>query len=1068
MNLERLSRLKEVGLFFQEKPWEESFSKIPKSTWSLLFVALFTTREEPLKPTEKDFWEKVLAKISFWEGKLATQKEEGPTPTLPPNLEELLAQWEKARQEKGKTYLPKGFFEKFNQAALLNLEKIRQENLVKGNYEQEIKRLFEEAGNNLEAQFRLVAAHEGVSSLFADPEKLAALKKHLLDSWQRKDFKTLPKDALQKQILADLFKILAEANQKGSLGLSPQNLERFCQRLSPSLPPSVASSLFSAFQIEKLKELATTPEESRQNYEKLARVAHQDLEAAVEEALLPAKGVLRSPAEKEDLAQLKKNLYQALATQVFFKPALPRDAEPKTPGEIKAAFGQILTETFQNQPPKTKALAVSVGESLTKSLTPERVATFQAIPLSTYSFFLSPNASPLVRAGIAAQGKTFLSFLPPSAKLFLLGFSPQAVLKETEEFIQTAKLSADQAEKYRQFAQFLTLPLSQKPFLSRLTGFWGRLPWVWPLKIRAIKTLNFWLASLPSPSVLLSRGVNWVLNRLLGGLAVRLGIYKVIEGKLLFAPKFYLKMGLSKLLGVGRRFLGKIFRSLISALVVKLGLGALTGGVATVLSLLWDLRKPLKKLGKILLAAAGMALYYIWHLIQSAFLGFAFGSVLGFFLGGPIGAFLGGLGGAFLQFSLGIGFSPTPALAAPAGGTGLGLATQAATVAAIGGVGGTALLTAAIILIAATTPDYTQIGYPTPYGACSLTADTRGSNELKKLIIDAGGWAGAPPAVIAAIAEIEGPHIFDYTDEQILTYSAPGAKDPINCAPNGCGARGPMQFLNDGIATDCGDYTGKLMPDVWAKYANAVNEALPQENRIPEVCNIKDSIYAAALKIKTNSQTSKEETCLWSQEAVDNAARGYHGECSIKWERLGGRTYCEYVWEYYQDHNLYQPVLASGCFFWQKDPRWKDHGFSPDCNIGNSGCGPTSLAMVFCAFNIPADPPTIWDEFVAAGYLSADACLTQHAALETIPKKHGVESIPLGRDWDQTERYLTEGYLLIASTSLYSPAGHLLVVTKIEGDTVTTWDPALPNGEGKTYTREGLLLYGGFWALKKL
>ncbi|MEK7182800.1 MAG: hypothetical protein AAB694_01435, partial [Patescibacteria group bacterium] len=84
---------------------------------------------------------------------------------------------------------------------------------------------------------------------------------------------------------------------------------------------------------------------------------------------------------------------------------------------------------------------------------------------------------------------------------------------------------------------------------------------------------------------------------------------------------------------------------------------------------------------------------------------------------------------------------------------------------------------------------------------------------------------------------------------------------------NGCGARGPMQFLNDGIAASCGAYTGQPMPDVWSSYANAVNETTGG-NRNPNVCNTQDSLYAAAKKLGGSSGAGSSG---WAQDETFRA-----------------------------------------------------------------------------------------------------------------------------------------------------------------------------------------------------
>lgn len=173
------------------------------------------------------------------------------------------------------------------------------------------------------------------------------------------------------------------------------------------------------------------------------------------------------------------------------------------------------------------------------------------------------------------------------------------------------------------------------------------------------------------------------------------------------------------------------------------------------------------------------------------------------------------------------------------------------------------------------------------------------SQKLREIIEAASRGFNVPPSVLSAIAWIEGGGMWNLSEEEAIRYSAPGAQSPLNPNPNGCGAVGPMQFLNDGVATGCGDYTGKPMPDVWASYANAVNEATG-EGRSPSVRNIKDGLYAAAKKLEASARRVGDTSGTWSEGMVKAAAGGYYGSCrpdGATQRRFGqGVGYCDFVW----------------------------------------------------------------------------------------------------------------------------------------------------------------------------
>lgn len=173
------------------------------------------------------------------------------------------------------------------------------------------------------------------------------------------------------------------------------------------------------------------------------------------------------------------------------------------------------------------------------------------------------------------------------------------------------------------------------------------------------------------------------------------------------------------------------------------------------------------------------------------------------------------------------------------------------------------------------------------------------SQELKGFIEAASRSFRVPPSVLAAVAWIEGSGMWNLSDSDVGRYSAPGAQSPLNPNPNGCGAVGPMQFLNGGVATKCGTFTGQPMPNVFAIYANAVNEATG-ENRIPDPRNIKDAVYAAAKKLETAAKQVGNTQGTWTEGMVRAAAGGYYGSCrpdSATQRRFGqGVSYCDFVW----------------------------------------------------------------------------------------------------------------------------------------------------------------------------
>jgi len=167
--------------------------------------------------------------------------------------------------------------------------------------------------------------------------------------------------------------------------------------------------------------------------------------------------------------------------------------------------------------------------------------------------------------------------------------------------------------------------------------------------------------------------------------------------------------------------------------------------------------------------------------------------------------------------------------------------------------------------------------------------------SLRQIFEEVGGQVGVPPLILEAVMQIEMPSTFNFTEEQIRKYSTPG-NTISGCGPNVCSATGPMQmttgFDNNnnpkcpnccwkGICLD----TKGGCPNAWVSYGSG------------NPCNLKDNIYGAAKKLKKDS--GAVSSVNWTQDQVYQASRRYYGDCTVAYSRLGNRTYCEYVWWYY-------------------------------------------------------------------------------------------------------------------------------------------------------------------------
>jgi hypothetical protein len=210
------------------------------------------------------------------------------------------------------------------------------------------------------------------------------------------------------------------------------------------------------------------------------------------------------------------------------------------------------------------------------------------------------------------------------------------------------------------------------------------------------------------------------------------------------------------------------------------------------------------------------------------------------------------------------------------------------------------------------------------------------SIKLKNLFLAASIWARIPAGVLVAVAVIEGPHIFGYSDKEIDDYSKNVTTDsihgingegidPENREPNGCSAIGPMQMTVDYMEEygfrpsdlDCGSVTDP--PCAWCTYGTAVIEAgiitTTGTSYKPDVRNIRNAIYGAAWKLKCGSGAPSDECNqakftkydyndeddAWERDdEIEKAGTSYYGSCTVQIERFDGMTYCDKIWEIYQ------------------------------------------------------------------------------------------------------------------------------------------------------------------------
>ena len=150
-------------------------------------------------------------------------------------------------------------------------------------------------------------------------------------------------------------------------------------------------------------------------------------------------------------------------------------------------------------------------------------------------------------------------------------------------------------------------------------------------------------------------------------------------------------------------------------------------------------------------------------------------------------------------------------------------------------------------------------------------------------------------------------------------------------------------------------------------------------------------------------------------------------------------------------------------YFSQSDPKWKDTKGPKYCDsaqtkietIGNSGCGPTSVAMIASGKNSNLGPKEVWEDYVKAGKTYCATGLGDHAIFLT---KYGFKTKGTStcsnnsQCLDLMANYLnavdkgTRVLILLANFQLDTSnacnwGGHFAVVTAVKGQEIFVYDP---------------------------
>lgn len=134
-------------------------------------------------------------------------------------------------------------------------------------------------------------------------------------------------------------------------------------------------------------------------------------------------------------------------------------------------------------------------------------------------------------------------------------------------------------------------------------------------------------------------------------------------------------------------------------------------------------------------------------------------------------------------------------------------------------------------------------------------------------------------------------------------------------------------------------------------------------------------------------------------------------------------------------------------YYSQIDSRWKDKMYSSVGNssqtIGTSGCGPTSAAMVVTACKGTITPDVMSDLFVRYGYRSANSG-TYWSAFRAVADEFNIGYTETSDIQRALQLLKNNNYVVVScGNGLFTTGGHFIVLTELNGDTITVYDPYL-------------------------
>ena len=158
-------------------------------------------------------------------------------------------------------------------------------------------------------------------------------------------------------------------------------------------------------------------------------------------------------------------------------------------------------------------------------------------------------------------------------------------------------------------------------------------------------------------------------------------------------------------------------------------------------------------------------------------------------------------------------------------------------------------------------------------------------------------------------------------------------------------------------------------------------------------------------------------------------------------------------------------------FLYQTDPQYRDAPYA-GATVGEAGCGPTSLAMVYIALTgkTDKDPAAMAAFSEAEGYVEGG--LTAWRLMTDGAAELGLSSHEVPADAGRLAAELAEGHLVICSVRPgdFTDTGHFLVVAGVaDNGELVIHDPNSPANSARTWDAERVLAQcANLWAFERV